>query len=48
MELEIGSFVLEKKVKVVAFEVSSASMKSWKYYYSNAHILLFVIDEARL
>jgi hypothetical protein len=48
VQLEIGSFVLEKRVKVVAFEVPSAAVKTGRYYYVNAHILLFVIDHHKL
>lgn len=48
MELDIGSFVLQKKLKVVAFEVASSAVKSWRFYYPNAHILLVVVDCQRL
>ena len=48
MELEIGSFVLANKLKMVTFEVSSIATKSWKYYYPTAHVLLIVVDAFRL
>jgi GTPase SAR1 family protein len=48
MELDIGSFVLENRLKMVTFEVSSAAVKSWKYYYPTAHVLLIVVDAFRL
>jgi hypothetical protein len=48
MELEIGSFVLADRIKMVTFEVSSSSVKSWKYYYPTAHVLLIVVDAFRL
>lgn len=35
-------------MKVITFEVCSPAVKTWKYYYPNAHILLFVIDSDRL
>ena len=42
--LDIDSFILENKIKVVAFEVCSSMTKTWKKYYQNGHILLFVVD----
>ena len=44
IELGIEKFVLEKTVRIVSFEVSSAAVKTWRHYYPNAHIVLLVID----
>lgn len=48
VQLEIGSFVLEKRVRIVAFEAPSSAVKTWRYYYVNAHILLFLVDHQHL
>ncbi len=47
-ELNLCSFTLKDVMKVITFEVCSPAVKTWKYYYPNAHILLFVIDSDRL
>lgn len=44
IELGIEKFVLQKRVRIVSFEVSSSAVRTWRHYYPNAHILLFVID----
>lgn len=48
VQLEIGSFVLEKRVRIVAFEVPSGAVQTWRHYYTNAHILIFVVDQTKL
>lgn len=48
VQLEIGSFVLEKRVRIVAFEAPSGAVQTWRHYYTNAHILLFVVDQTQL
>jgi 50S ribosomal subunit-associated GTPase HflX len=48
IELDINSFVLENKVKIIAFEVCSPNVKAWKNYYPSANIVLLVIDTIRL
>lgn len=35
-------------MRIVAFEAPSGAVQTWRHYYLNAHILLFVVDQARL
>ena len=47
-ELNIVSFIIGNKIRIISFEVCSPAFKTWKTYYPNADLLLFVIDSQKL
>lgn len=46
-ELGIDSFIVNKKIKIIAFEVAGRASNSWHNYYITSNIVLFVIDSTQ-